>query len=150
MHVSANGTPMASKNEVIIASLLDQLAPGHWQYEEPLTGSDGRVVLPDFTVATTDGRTVFWEHAGMLDLPDYARKWELKKEWYAENGIVAWDKGDGPNGTLMWTDDLNGANAQAWLTFASQVLRAEPSTPPTTSAPVRRVAKKTAARRPKA
>ncbi|WP_432185790.1 AAA family ATPase [Streptomyces sp. Tue6028] len=150
MHVSANGTPMASKNEVIIASLLDQLAPGHWQYEEPLTGSDGRVVLPDFTVAATDGRTVFWEHAGMLDLPDYARKWELKKEWYAENGIVAWDEGGGPNGTLMWTDDLNGADAQAWLTLASQVLGAEPSTPPTRSVPVRRVAKKTAARRPKA
>ncbi|MFD8651146.1 AAA family ATPase [Streptomyces mirabilis] len=149
MHVSANGTPMASKNEVIIASLLDQLAPGHWQYEQPFTGSDGRVVLPDFTVAAADGRTVYWEHAGMLDLPDYARKWELKKEWYAENGIVAWDKGGGPNGTLMWTDDLNGADARAWLILASRVLGADPSTPQTTFVPVRRATKKTAARRPR-
>lgn len=56
---------MATENEVIIASLVDQLAPGHWQYEAPLTGSDGR--------------TVYWEHAGMLDLPDHARKWEFEK-----------------------------------------------------------------------
>ena len=85
MHIAANGVPMASKNEVIIAALLDQLAPGHWQYEAPLTGADGRTVHPDFTISAADGRTIYWEHAGVLDLPDYARKWELKKEWYAEN-----------------------------------------------------------------
>lgn len=83
LHVSANGTPMASKNEVIIAGLLDQLVPGRWHYEQPLVGTDGREVLPGFTIAAPDGRTVYWEHAGMLDLPDYARKWELKKDWYA-------------------------------------------------------------------
>ncbi|MFF8093843.1 AAA family ATPase [Streptomyces sp. NPDC016675] len=152
MHVSAGGTPMASKNEVIIAGLLDRLAPGRWLYEEPLTGADGRVVRPDFTVAAEDGRTVFWEHAGMLDLPDYARKWERKKEWYARNGIEPWDKGGGPNGTLMWTDDLDGADARAWLTLASQVLDAEPadsgSATETGPGSARR-AKKTAARRRK-
>ncbi|CAM5328057.1 AAA family ATPase [Streptomyces coeruleorubidus] len=147
MHVSADGTPMVSKNEVIIAGLLDRLAPGRWLYEEPLTGADGRVVRPDFTVATKDGRTVFWEHAGMLDLPDYARKWERKKEWYAKNGIEPWDKGGGPNGTLMWTDDLDGADARAWLTLASQVLNAEPTDPGTAAVTGRRAAKKTAARR---
>ncbi|MEV0691562.1 AAA family ATPase [Streptomyces sp. NPDC050388] len=147
MHVSADGTPMASKNEVIIAGLLDRLAPGRWRYEEPLTGADGRVVRPDFTVAAQDGRTVFWEHAGMLDLPDYARKWERKKEWYAKNGIGPWDKGGGPNGTLMWTDDLDGADARAWLTLASQVLDAEPTDPGSAAVPARRAAKKTAARR---
>ncbi|GAA3068655.1 hypothetical protein GCM10010464_36070 [Pseudonocardia yunnanensis] len=127
LHVSANGTPMASKNEVIIAGLLDQLAPGHWHYEAPLTGMDSRIVHPDFTITTQDGRTVYWEHAGMLDLPDYATKWDLKKAWYANNGILPHDQGGGPNGTLMWTDDLNGADAQAWLTFASEVLGATPA-----------------------
>lgn len=125
LHVSVNGTPMASKNEVIIAGLLEQLAPGAWHYEAPLTGSDGRVVRPDFTIAAPDGRTVFWEHAGMLDLPDYARKWELKKAWYAENGILSHEDGGGPNGTLLWTDDLKGADAQAWLATASAVLGVE-------------------------
>ncbi|MDO0925726.1 hypothetical protein QQY24_09990 [Streptomyces sp. TG1A-8] len=143
----ADGTPMASKNEVIITGLLDRLAPGRRLYEESLTGADGRVVRPDFTVATKDGRTVFWEHAGMLDLPDYARKWERKREWYAKNGIAPWDKGGGPNGTLMWTDDLDGADARAWLTLACQVLDVEPTGSGTATVPARRAAKKTAARR---
>ncbi len=127
MHVSANGIAMASKNEVIIAGLLDRLAPGRWTYEQPLTGNDGRVVLPDFSIATGNGRTVYWEHAGMLDLPDYARKWELKKAWYTDNGILPYDQGGGPNGTLLWTDDRNGADAQAWLTSAAEVLGTEPA-----------------------
>ena len=152
MHVSASGIPMASKNEVIIAGLLDQLAPGHWQYEGPFTGTDGRVVLPDFTISASDGRTVYWEHAGMLDLPDYARKWELKKAWYADNGILPHNQGGGHNGSLIWTDDLNGADAQAWLTFASEVLGVTPTVPPERASdhpgPARRVAKKTAQRRP--
>ena len=122
MHVAPNGTPMASKNEVIIAGLLDRLVPGRWQYEQVFQGKDGREVLPDFTISTDDGRTVFWEHAGMLDLPDYAKKWELKKAWYAENGVLPFDAGGGLNGILMWTDDLKGADAQAWLALAADVL----------------------------
>ena len=147
IHVSANGIPMASKNEVIIAGLLDQLTPGYWQYEEPLSGADGRVVLPDFTISASDGRTVYWEHAGMLDLPDYARKWELKKAWYADNGILPYDQGGGPNGTLMWTDDLHGADAHAWLALASEVLQVAPAMPPSpvsgSPGPVRRMARRT-------
>ena len=122
IHVSASGIPMASKNEVIIAGLLDQLAPGSWMYEKPLIGSDGRTVRPDFTIARGDGQTVFWEHAGMLDLPDYARKWDLKKDWYVENNILPAEVGGGTNGTLMWTDDLAGADAQRWLAEAADVL----------------------------
>ncbi|WP_257138192.1 MULTISPECIES: ATP-dependent RecD-like DNA helicase [Streptomyces] len=154
IHVSANGIPMASKNEVIIAGILDRLVPGHWQYEGPFTGIDGRVVRPDFTITTIDGRTVYWEHAGMLDLPDYARKWELKKTWYAENDVLPHTQGGGRNGSLMWTDDLNGADAQAWSAFASEVLGAAPTTPPVVTADrpdrARRAAKKTARRRPTA
>lgn len=147
LHVSANGVPMASKNEVIIAGLLDQLTPGRWQYEDPLSGADGRTVHPDFTIAAADGRTIYWEHAGMLDLPDYARKWELKKAWYSDNGILPFDQGGGPNGTLIWTDDLKGADAKAWLEFAAGVLGIVPAQSPTSfSGPSRRTAKKTAAR----
>lgn len=152
MHVSEGGIPMASKNEVIIASILDKLAPGNWQYEDPLAGADGRVVLPDFTISTSDGRTVYWEHAGMLDLPNYARKWELKKAWYADNGILTHDQGGGPNGTLMWTDDRNGAIVPAWLTAAAEVLGVTLPTPSEATgdqtSPVRRVARRTARRRP--
>jgi len=150
MHVAANGVPMASKNEVIIAGLLDRLVPGQWHYELVLEGSDGRKVKPDFTVLLPDGRIVFWEHAGMLDLPDYAAKWALKKQWYAENGILPHEAGGGPQGCLMWTDDLAGADAQQWLQLASDVLGVVPAAPPAAGPPggppPRRVAKKAAPR----
>ena len=126
LHVSPNGIPMASKNEVIIAGILEQLVPGRWEYERVLQGKDGREVLPDFTISLDDGHTVFWEHAGMLDVPDYASKWEKKKRWYAENGILPGSDGVGANGVLMWTDDLNGADAQAWRAHAAGVFGIDP------------------------
>lgn len=129
IHVSANGTPMASKNEVIIAGLLDRLVPGQWSYEEPYRGADGREVLPDFTIHTPSGRKVYWEHAGMLDRPDYAAKWELKKSWYADNGVFPFDDERAGDTVLMWTDDLAGADAQAWLTLASGVFGVQPAEP---------------------
>ncbi len=147
LHVSANGTPMASKNEVIIAGLLDGLVPGQWQYEQPYTGRDGRQVLPDFTIAADDGRTVFWEHAGMLDLPDYARKWEKKKAWYAANGILPHADGGGQNGTLLITDDLRGADAQAWRALAAEVLGVGHASPVRGASGRRFATKRTASRR---
>jgi hypothetical protein len=146
MHISANGTPMASKNEVIIAGLLDRLVPGAWSYEEPFQGSDGREVLPDFTIHASDGRKVFWEHAGMLDRPDYAAKWELKKAWYAENGVFPHDDQRAGETVLMWTDDLKGANAQQWLELASTILgvTAEEEVPTAGGTVKRRVVKKAA------
>ncbi|GAC49545.1 hypothetical protein GOACH_15_00370 [Gordonia aichiensis NBRC 108223] len=150
IHVSANGVPMASKNEVIIAGLLDRLVPGRWLYEEPLTGGDGRVVHPDFTISLGDGQIVYWEHAGMLDMPDYARKWELKKSWYADNGILSHDQGGGPNGTLIWTDDLKGADAAAWLDFAAAAFGIQPASEPATGGSrtgSRRAAKKATRKR---
>ena len=62
----------------------------------------------------------------MLDLPDYARRWELKKSGCADNGILPADDGGGANGVLIWTYDLQGADAQAWLAHAAQVLEAAP------------------------
>lgn len=149
LHVSTNGIPMASKNEIIIAGILEQLVPGKWEYERVLQGTDGREVLPDFTINLDDGRTVFWEHAGMLDVPDYASKWELKKQWYADNGILPVEASGGPNGVLMWTDDLHGADAQAWLAQARDVFGAGSSPAPATTEPRRPTAKKAAGKHSK-
>lgn len=83
----------------------------------------------------------------MLDLPGYARKWELKKAWYAENGILPFDAGGGERGTLIWTDDRGGADAQAWLNYASEVLGVSPAQPSDASPTQgRRAAKKAAGR----
>jgi hypothetical protein len=142
IHISANGTPMASKNEVIIAGLLDRLVPGQWSYEEPFRGKDGREVLPDFTISVGN-RNVYWEHAGMLDDRDYADKWEKKKEWYLDNGLLPFDEEPAGEKVLMWTDDLKGADAQAWLELAAQVLGVEiGEQAPPGEAPKRRVVKK--------
>lgn len=49
MHLTAGGILVRSKNEVIISQILDELTPGAVAYEQPLTGVDGAVCLPDFT-----------------------------------------------------------------------------------------------------
>lgn len=138
VHVAPDGTPMRSKNEVIIAGLLDRLVPGRWEYERVLGGSGGREISPDFTISTSDGRTVVWEHDGMLDVPSYAAKWELKRQWYADNGWLPHDVGGGPSGTLMWTDDRAGANAQQWLGPAAGCWESIPPVPVPRSARARR------------
>jgi hypothetical protein len=146
IHIAANGTPMLSKNEVIIAGLLDRLVPGLWSYEEPFRGADGREVFPDFTVSV-GGRTVYWEHAGMLNDLDYAAKWDKKKQWYLENGLSPFTEAPDGDKVLLWTDDLRGADAQAWLELAAQVLGVEVGEQaPAAGAPTRRVVKKAPAK----
>ena len=89
LHIAANGVVVKSKNEVIIAGILDDIAPGRWAYETPLKGADGRMVYPDFTIHRPDGAVVLWEHLGLMDDIDYARKWNLKLAWYAAIRIPA-------------------------------------------------------------
>jgi hypothetical protein len=50
MHVTAGGGVVKSKNEVIVANILDGIAAGRWSYETPLKGADGRTLHPDFTI----------------------------------------------------------------------------------------------------
>jgi hypothetical protein len=148
IHISTNGIAMRSKNEVIIAELLERLVPGRWNYEEPLIGADGGHALPDFTIMTGDGRKVIWEHAGMLDRPDYARRWERKKQWYADNGFGAHADGGGTAGTLMWTESREAVDAQVWLQLAREVLGVGDGDPAeSASRPRKQAAKKIPPRR---
>ncbi|MGY1683385.1 ATP-dependent DNA helicase [Geodermatophilus sp. SYSU D01176] len=124
VHVTDGGILVRSKNEVIIADILDNVAPGAWAYEQPLTGQDGVSRLPDFTISTADGRTVYWEHLGMLEDPQYAAGWERKKRWYADQGILPAESNGGPAGWLVWTDDRKGVDKPAWRALAERVLGA--------------------------
>ena len=70
-----------SKSEVIIANMLFDNGIEDVLYEEPLLASDGTFYLPDFTIKWK-GKTYYWEHLGMLDIPNYKKHWEEKSRWY--------------------------------------------------------------------
>ncbi|MGV9141464.1 MAG: exodeoxyribonuclease V, partial [Promethearchaeota archaeon] len=100
IHRTRKGELVRSKSEVIIANMLYSLGLSY-EYEEPLySGTDERDFrLPDFTIKY-EGEKYFWEHLGMLEIPEYRRDWDRKKKWYEENGfidslIVSQDKPDG-------------------------------------------------------
>jgi hypothetical protein len=121
LHIAANGVVVKSKNEVIIAGILDDIAPGRWAYETPLKGADGRKVHPDFTIHRPDGAVVLWEHLGLMDDIDYARKWNLKLAWYAANGFPPFPK-YGDKGTVIWTDDTGGVKVPEWRQLAAEAI----------------------------
>ncbi|MEU0530909.1 ATP-dependent DNA helicase [Amycolatopsis tolypomycina] len=120
IHLTASGVLVRSKNEVIVSQILDELAPGSWSYEEPLT-INGWTRRPDFTVVA-GGRKIYWEHLGMLELPEYRRNWERKKAWYADGGVLPHEQGGGPEGVLMWTDDADGVDVPGWTEHARAVI----------------------------
>lgn len=123
IHVAPGGVLVRSKNEVIVASILEELAPGRWSYERPLT-INGVTKYPDFTVQTAAGDDVVWEHLGMMGNPKYAADWAAKKAWYAAHGFRPYDEPDanGGRGVLLWTDDRSGVDQPAWRQAAESVL----------------------------
>ncbi|WP_309007795.1 AAA family ATPase [Pelagicoccus sp. SDUM812005] len=105
IHITSRGEAVRSKSEVIIANMLHSKGI-NYQYELPLE-LGGTTKYPDFTIDDDDlGITYYWEHCGMLSDPSYAQRWEGKKAWYRENGILPTSEGTGPNGILIVTEDL--------------------------------------------
>lgn len=104
IHAASDNTMLRSKSELIIYETLlrYQLDP---LYEQELT-INGQTKLPDFTIIDDDSGTIYyWEHCGMLTNDVYKQRWERKKQWYYENGILPLEEGGGPNGTLIVTTD---------------------------------------------
>lgn len=99
-HVTDKGDLVASKSEQLIANML--FARGiQYEYEKPL--QIGSITFkPDFTVRSADGRIWIWEHAGLLDDPDYARRFREKLRMYEQAGIRLQEN-------LIVTKDQNGA-----------------------------------------
>jgi AAA domain/UvrD-like helicase C-terminal domain len=141
IHVAPGDVLVRSKNEVIVASILEELAPDQWSYERPLT-IDGVTKYPDFTIEKEDtGEAIIWEHLGMMGNRKYAQDWEAKKQWYVQHGFRPFDdpEAKGDRGVLMWTDDLTGVDQPAWAERARQVVGSPP--------PARRPAKKAVGKR---
>lgn len=105
IHRSRRGTALRSKSEVIIDDAL--LAHSiDASYETPFFGKDGRQRLPDFTIQDQSmGRTILWEHCGMMADEGYAKRWEHKLAWYRENGVLPHEEGGGTVATLVVTYD---------------------------------------------
>jgi hypothetical protein len=140
IHIAPGGVLVRSKNEVIVASILENLVPDRWSYEQPLT-IDGVTKYPDFTIGTASGNEIIWEHLGMMSNPKYAADWAAKKAWYVANGFRPHDEpaADGTRGVLIWSDDRGGVDQPAWAETAKEVIGV--------AAP-RRAAKKAGGKRP--
>jgi hypothetical protein len=105
IHKTRKGIAVRSKSELIIADLLYSKQID-FMYERPLVAPNGSWRSPDFTIEDdTTGKTIYWEHLGMLQRPSYRRKWEAKLVWYRNNGITPETEGGGPSGTLVITED---------------------------------------------
>lgn len=112
LHRTSKGLAVRSKSELIIADALSQAGVA-FEYEKPLTfGNCTR--YPDFTVDDEiSGRTIYWEHLGMLEREDYRKNWEKKLAWYREHRILPADEGIGANGTLVTTTESSSAGFDA-------------------------------------
>lgn len=88
---TVNGEYVRSKSEKMI---LDMLQRFHifYVYEAPLVLGD-TVVFPDVTALNLRKRkTIYWEHCGMMDNPDYANDTLQKIDRYERSGFFIGDQ----------------------------------------------------------
>lgn len=110
IHRTTRGELVRSKSEVIIADLLHGLGLPYG-YEQPFTGPDGSVRYPDFTIDDAEtGRRILIEHLGMMDRPDYVRRWKAKEKWYRDAGVLPITEGEADVG-LLTTMEVGGFDA---------------------------------------
>lgn len=108
--IAADGTRMRSKSELYIASRLDHFSVVY--RSDCPTGIPGLKWVPDYTILRMrDLKTLYWEHLGMMDNPDYRSRNRVKFADYERAGIVPWDN-------LIITYDLTGGILQADLVDA--------------------------------
>ena len=83
-HLTLRGEYVASKSEALLA---DYLYFHHipYEYEQPLFVR-GVCYHPDFTLSIR-GVTLYVEHLGLLDQPQYAEEWKKKYQRYQSIGI---------------------------------------------------------------
>jgi hypothetical protein len=112
VHRTTRGELVRSKSEVIIADMLASLGLPYG-YEQPFTGPDGSVRYPDFTIDDAEtGRRLLIEHLGMMDRPDYVRRWQAKEKWYHKAGVRPIGDGEATV-ALMTTTEIGGFDAAA-------------------------------------
>ena len=77
------------------------------------TGIPGLKRVPDYTILRVrDWKVLYWEHLGMMDVPEYRIDNKKKIEEYEKVGIVPWDN-------LILTYDTIGGGLRADLIEAT-------------------------------
>jgi len=90
IHTTPAGVVVRSKAELVIGTFLEMKGISYI-YEQPLQ-LDFRTVVPDFTIKrTSDGKTIIWEHFGMMDDPGYHQNTMDKLYDYHSNGWLPYD-----------------------------------------------------------
>lgn len=87
IHPSSSGYLLRSKSEANIYTFLyENKIP--FRYEASLTFGN-HTIYPDFTIRhPLTGEVYYWEHFGMMDDPEYAKKAFAKIAEYNANGII--------------------------------------------------------------
>lgn len=94
IHRTSTGIAVRSKSELLVFEAIRN-AGFSPEYEKALT-LGGFTRYPDFTISDDiSGRTVYWEHLGMLEREDYRRSWEKKLDWYRANQVLPAKEGGG-------------------------------------------------------
>lgn len=99
------GLVVRTKSEMMIAEMLHS-AGLVFRYEPALTllqEGNQFTRYPDFEIRLRKGSSIFWEHAGLMNDPDYSSRLRSKLELYAENGIYPWKN------LIITADDENGS-----------------------------------------
>lgn len=107
IHRTTRGELVRSKSEVVIADhLLSNKI--NYDYEPEVTVGDKKF-RPDFVAYDPDDDDIFWywEHVGMPTDPCYMARWENKKAYYAEHGII-----EGKNLIITCDGDDGSLDAQ--------------------------------------
>ncbi len=86
--LTKRGEYVRSKSELIIANYLYDHGY-YYKYEAALhLQNTHKTVFPDFTIWAKTGEIMYWEHAGMVDDPEYMENFVNKINNYKADGIL--------------------------------------------------------------
>ena len=87
VYQTKRGEMVRSKSELLIADLLYEMEIPY-RYEPRVRMKRGNYKYPDFLILNQKTRqTIYWEHMGLMDDPDYLNNNLAKILEYGENGI---------------------------------------------------------------
>jgi hypothetical protein len=90
IHPTNKGIMVRSKGEQLIGNALEaRNIPYRYEWVQQI---EGKEFSPDFAVMRkSDGKVIFWEHFGMVNVEHYTRTMEYKLSHYRTAGIKLWE-----------------------------------------------------------